>query len=71
MDILIILGALVSLIGLGAIVYCIVSAMRIRKAKLDDEQMRARLQGLVAWNLGGLFTSVIGLLLVVVGIFLG
>ncbi|WP_380053039.1 hypothetical protein ACFE33_10455 [Falsihalocynthiibacter sp. SS001] len=71
MDILIYLGAAVSLIGLIGLIYCIVSAMNARKAGLDDDAMRERLKGLVAWNMGALFTSILGLMLVVLGIFLG
>lgn len=71
MDILIIAGAVVSLAGLCGLIYCIVSALRARKQGLNDEDMRLRLRGLVAWNMGALFTSILGLMMVVAGIFLG
>lgn len=71
MDWLIVLGALVSLAGLGGLVYCIFSAMKARKSDLDDEAMRIHLRGLVAWNMGALFTSILGLMMVVAGIMLG
>ncbi|AML53420.1 MULTISPECIES: hypothetical protein [Falsihalocynthiibacter] len=70
MDILIIAGAVLSLIGLIGLIYCIVSALRARKQGLSDEEMRVRLRGLVAWNMGALFTSILGLMMVVAGIFL-
>ena len=71
MDILIFAGAAVSLIGLLGLVYCIVSALRARKASLSDEEMRLHLRGLVAWNMGALFTSILGLMMVAAGVFLG
>lgn len=70
MDILIFAGAAVSLIGLIGLIYCVVSAMRARKANLSDEEMRVRLRSLVAWNMGSLFTSVLGLMMVATGVFL-
>lgn len=70
MDILIFAGAAVSLIGLLGLVYCIVSALRARKAGLSDEEMRLHLRGLVAWNMGALFTSILGLMMVTAGVFL-
>ncbi|MCV6823950.1 MULTISPECIES: hypothetical protein [Halocynthiibacter] len=71
MDWLIITGAVVSFLGLCGLVYCIVSAMKARKSNLDDEAMRVHLRGLVAWNMGALFTSILGLMIVVVGIMFG
>lgn len=71
MDWLIFLGAFVSLAGLLGLV---LSAMRIlaaRRAKLDDEAMRARLQKVMPLNMGALFLSVIGLMMIVIGMFLG
>lgn len=70
MDILIFAGATFSVIGLIGLIYCVVSAMRARKAGLTDEEMRIRLRSLVAWNMGSLFTSVLGLLMVATGVFL-
>lgn len=71
MDMLIWIGAAVSLIGLTGIIYCVVSVARAKRAKLEDDEMRARLQKVVSWNLGSLFVSAIGLMMVIVGIFLG
>jgi len=71
MDWLIWLGALISLIGLAGLVWCIVLVARARRANLSDEEMRARLQKVMPLNLGALFVSVTGLMLVVVGIMLG
>lgn len=70
MDVLVWIGAAVSLIGLAGIIACVVMVARAKKAGLDDTAMRARLQKVVAWNLASLFTSALGLMMVVVGVFL-
>ncbi len=64
-------GALVSLIGVGGLVYCVLRALRVRRAGLADDAMRAELQQVVVINMGALAVSAIGLMLVVLGIFLG
>jgi len=71
MEWLIWLGALVSLIGLAGLVWCIIKVWRARKAGLDDEALRAEIRKVVPLNTGALFLSVIGLMLVVIGILLG
>ena len=70
MEALIWTGAALTLIGLVGLVACIVIAMRARKEGLDDDQMKARLQKVVALNLGALAVSAIGLMTVVLGVFL-
>ena len=70
MDILIWSGAALTLIGLGLLVWCILRVVRARKSGLDDEAMRAELRRVVPMNTGALFLSVIGLMLVVLGIVL-
>ena len=70
MDFLVSIGAVVTLAGLGLLVYCILSVAKARKANLSDEDMRARVQKVVAINLGALFVSTIGLMMVIVGLFL-
>lgn len=71
MDILIWAGAIVSIIGLGGVIWCILQAMKARKANLPDEELRARLQKVVAVNMGALLFSILGLMMIVIGIFLG
>ena len=71
MEWLIWLGALVSLIGLAGLVWCIIKVWSARKAGLDDDSLRAEIRKVVPLNTGALFLSVIGLMLVVVGILLG
>jgi len=70
MEWLIWLGALVSLIGLAGLVWCIIKVWRARKAELDDDTLRAEIRKVVPLNTGALFLSVIGLMLVVIGILL-
>lgn len=71
MDILIWIGAAISLAGLGGIIACIILTTRARKAGLDDVALRARLKTMVVYNMGALMVSSIGLMCVVVGILLG
>ena len=71
MDWLIWGGALVSLVGLAGLIWCIVKVWRARKAGLDDDTLREEIRKVVPLNTGALFLSVLGLMLVVVGILLG
>lgn len=70
MDWLIWTGAAVSLVGIAGLIWVVVYTIRARRAGLDDDALRARLQRAVAMNLGALAVSAIGLMLVVVGVFL-
>lgn len=71
MDALIWIGAALSVLGLGGIIWCIVTVARARRAGLNDETLRARLQKVVAINLGAFGISAIGLMIIVLGVFLG
>ena len=62
------IGAALTLAGIAGLAWCILLAMRIRKAGLPDEEVRARLQRLVLLNLGALGLSALGLMAVVMGI---
>ncbi len=68
MGILIWVGAALTLAGIAGLVWCIVLAMRLRKAGLPDDELRARLQRIVLLNLGALGVSALGLMAVVMGI---
>lgn len=61
-------GAAVTLIGVAGLIACVVHVMRLRRAGLDDTAMRAGLRKGVIWNTVALFVSVIGLMLVILGI---
>ena len=71
MDYLIWGGAALSLLGLAGLFWSIAKVNRARKAKLTDEELRAAMQKALPLNLGALFLSVIGLMLVILGVFLG
>lgn len=71
MDILIGIGVFTSVLGLIGLVVCMIKAAKIRRAGGEPEEIRAKFQGLVALNMGALFLSVIGLMMIVVGILLG
>lgn len=71
MEWLIWLGAAVSLVGLAGLVWCILIVWRARRAQLPDEELRDRVRRVIPLNMGALLLSVFGLMLVVVGIFLG
>lgn len=64
-------GAVVSILGLIGLVICMIRAARIRREGGSEDEIRAKFQGLVALNMGALFLSVIGLMMVVVGVLLG
>lgn len=70
MEALVWIGAVVSLVGLAGLIWCIVTVWKARKAGMDDAALRAELQRVVPINTGALFLSMTGLMLVVVGILL-
>jgi len=64
-------GTVLTVLGLAGLVWCIVLALRARKAGLSDDHMRARMQTVVALNVGALAVSALGLMLVVFGVVIG
>ncbi|MFB2594994.1 hypothetical protein ACEYYB_09090 [Paracoccus sp. p4-l81] len=64
-------GAAVSVLGLVGILWSVVTVTRARRAGLDDTALRAQMGRSLVINLGSLMVSVIGLMMVVIGIFLG
>ena len=65
------IGAILSLCGVGGLIWCIIIlALRARRAGLGEEAMRARLQHIVTLNMIALGVSALGLMLVVAGILL-
>ncbi|MBR2658222.1 MAG: hypothetical protein IKD58_17390 [Loktanella sp.] len=71
MDIIVAIGAGMSVIGLAGIVYSIVTVMKAKRANLPDEEMRAKMSKVLPVNLGALFVSVLGLMTVALGLMLG
>jgi uncharacterized membrane protein len=63
-------GAALSLGGIAGLIYCVLRAMRARRAGLEDAAMRAELQRVVVVNMAALGVSALGLMLVVAGIVL-
>ncbi|KAJ56037.1 hypothetical protein ACMU_09755 [Actibacterium mucosum KCTC 23349] len=70
MELLVWAGAVLSLLGIGALVWCILQAVKARRERLEGEAMKARLQRVVVVNMAALFVSAIGLMMVVLGVFL-
>lgn len=71
MEALVWIGAAISAAGLAGLVWSILNVNKARRAGLSDEALRQAVQKALPLNLGALFLSVIGLMLVIVGIFLG
>jgi len=70
MDWLIWIGAALTLLGVAGLVWCIVLALRAKRAGLPDAEMRASLQRVVVLNMAALAVSGLGLMCVVFGVFL-
>ena len=71
MEWLIWLGALISVLGLLGLLFCIARVWGARRKGLDDEALREVVRKVVPLNMGALFLSVIGLMMVILGIFMG
>ena len=71
MEIIVWIGAALSVLGICGIIYSIVAVTRAKRAKLPDEELRARIAKILPINLGALFVSMIGLMAVIVGVMLG
>lgn len=71
MENLVWIGALVSLTGLAGLIWCITSVWKAKKAQLSDDELRAAVQKVMPLNTGALFLSVLGLMIVVLGIAFG
>ncbi|MEL6959188.1 MAG: hypothetical protein AAGL89_09595 [Pseudomonadota bacterium] len=70
MEILIWIGAAISLVGLAGIVLSILQVRKAKKTAADDAELKARIQAAMPLNLGAFFVSVLGLMCVVVGVVL-
>ena len=71
MDLLIWIGAAISVIGICGLLFTVVMVRKARKAATDDEDLRARLGKIIPINLGALLFSILGLMAVILGISLG
>ena len=70
MDLLISIGAVISVIGLVGIVLSIVKVRGAKRDAANDEDLRAKIQAILPLNLGSFLLSIIGLMCVVVGVIL-
>ncbi|MEH7829522.1 hypothetical protein [Gemmobacter denitrificans] len=70
MQLLIVIGAVISLSGIAGLIWCILMAVKARSTSANDEELRLKLQRVVVVNMGALGVSALGLMLVVSGIFL-
>lgn len=71
MELLIWIGAVLTVCGLLGLFWCIRLAMKARAEGLTGPAMQARLQRVVALNMAALAVSALGLIAVVVGVILG
>ena len=65
------IGAGLSVLGLVGLIWCILRVTAAKRKNLPDDELRQAVQAVLPYNLGALLLSVLGLMLVVVGIFLG
>lgn len=71
MEALVWVGAAISLAGLVGIVGCILAVMRARRrAGTDEDAVRDVVRRVLPWNLGAFMLSMMGLVLVIVGVIL-
>ena len=70
METLVWIGAAITLAGFAGILYTLFSLVRLKRAGLDDTALRDRMSRLLPVNLGVLLASVLGLMLVVLGLLL-
>jgi len=70
MDWLIAPGIVVTLAGIGLLVWCIYRVWNAKRNGADDDTLRNVLQSVMPWNLGAMGISAIGLMMVVVGLLL-
>lgn len=71
MDWLVWTGAVISVAGLLGLMWCIFRVWSAKRSGLDDDGLRDVVRKVVPINMGALFCSVIGLMMVIVGVFLG
>ena len=70
-DVLVWAGMALSLVGLVGLILSARQVQRARKAHADDDDaLRAAVQKALPLNMGALFLSVFGLMMVVLGVFL-
>lgn len=68
MVILVWAGAILTMLGIAGLIWCIAVAVRARRAGLSDEALKERLQKVVVVNMAALGVSAIGLMCVILGV---
>jgi hypothetical protein len=71
MELLVGVGAVLSVVGIAGIILSIVKVRRAKTTSKDDEELRAKIQAAMPLNLGAFLLSILGLMCVVVGVILG
>ncbi|WP_435136946.1 hypothetical protein [Pseudopelagicola sp. nBUS_19] len=61
-------GASLSVVGLSGLILSIIKANTARRSGLGDKELRAEIQKIMPLNMGALFLSVIGLMVVILGV---
>lgn len=69
-DLLIWVGAALTLGGVAALGWCVLTVARAKRAGMDEAGLRNRMRGVLVVNMGALALSFIGLMMVVIGIML-
>ncbi|AGT09210.1 hypothetical protein [Paracoccus aminophilus] len=64
-------GTVLTVVGLVALVWCILTVLRARRGKADDETLRRTMRRVMVVNMAALAASILGLMTVVLGIMLG
>ena len=70
MDWLIIFGTIVSILGLIGLVFSALRVVKAKRAGLTDDALKAAVQSAMAWNMGALMLSALGLMMVIVAVIL-
>ncbi len=70
-DMMVWVGAGLSVIGLAGLILSIVRVAQARRTATSDDALRATIQKALPLNMGALLLSVLGLMLVILGVFLG
>lgn len=70
-DILVWVGAGLSVIGLAGLILSIVRVAKARRTATSDDVLRAAIQKALPLNMGALLLSILGLMLVILGVLLG
>ncbi|MEP4194622.1 MAG: hypothetical protein ABJL99_03210 [Aliishimia sp.] len=69
-DIIIWAGAAMTVAGLFLLLWCIIRVIQAKRAGLSDDELRAKVHKVVPVNLGALCLSVLGLMMVIIGVFM-